>query len=282
MSQKKVSITCYSVKNTRSYQEDRVINIKDENFHIFGVLDGHGGSACSSFCSNYIKEHTENFKGDLVKAVNQMKDAWDTKCMKQLQIEKFPDTKEERDRIFSKPEIKDGYRKNGLDSGTTLNLVVFKQDELSFKIVNIGDSRTIWRIDEQKTIHMTKDHTPHAEFMGNIDGEIKKEKEDSKRVNGVLAVGKAIGDNTEDLMGTITAHPDIYEIQLKKQQTITMIVGTDGLYEDGRANKKEKLEILLMELAKHKEKKKADNLVRFARDEAFSSDNISCVLFRYV
>lgn len=49
-----MSLTQATAKGNRPYQEDRSFTLETPEYLAFGVLDGHGGDHCATFCSQAL------------------------------------------------------------------------------------------------------------------------------------------------------------------------------------------------------------------------------------
>ena len=89
-----------------------------------------------------------------------------------------------------------------------------------------------------------------------------------RRVNGDVATGRGIGDNTEDLMGTLKDDADV--IEQTYEPPLRMVVGTDGLW-DGIPSKEYKHALDILD---------PDQLIKMAKPQ--SADNITAVSVQFV
>jgi serine/threonine protein phosphatase PrpC len=125
---------------------------------------------------------------------------------------------------LSLPKI--GDKRNKYTSGTTalVTLVVGHTVHLLW----IGDSRTVWKVDNNKSVFSTLDHKPNKDDL--INGAFIK----NNRINGVLAVGRAIGDNGRKTRGCLKRTPSYINFEYKKKTEIVM--GSDGVYDKISSN----------------------------------------------
>ena len=114
---------------------------------------------------------------------------------------------------------KDNYNRS--ISGTTLLLCIITSSDIH--ITWLGDSRCIYKTDKH-AFGYTIDHKPNqADFVSNKCFILRG------RLNGILAVGRTIGDNTHELIGCINRKPSQQTIEYDK--CFRVILATDGLYD---------------------------------------------------
>lgn len=233
------------VKCFRFYAESKI------NYaQLYGLFDGHGG-----------QEAAEYTKNNLVKHVRQT-----------LQI--FCNQKISDVGIFNalKLAFVNLNREYKGEGGTTATVAIIIGNNLW--VANLGDSRTLL-INGDEIIQMTEDAKPGVE---KYNRGIRKRhgyvlEYFGKRVGGVLAVARGIGD--KEIMG-ISARPKIVKYPLDELKFGSyLMLACDGLWDvcsskqAGEALIKDKNHYPLSEIAK--------NLVQAAY-QANSWDNISVLL----
>lgn len=194
-----LNITSRLHQGDRMYMEDEIDTKNTDRYLFSGIYDGHGGNQCSKYLRDTLfsvfMQHLKHFKGD-------MKTALFT-TVQQMQ----------KHVIHSVCE----------NSGSTCNIVVIDKHTRQCVILNIGDSRTIVSTNGNQCM-ITRDHIPTRPGEQNMiranGGFIEQ-----GRVNGVLAVSRAIGDR--DLSQYISWKPDIYSPPLKGVNFI--LQSSDGL-----------------------------------------------------
>lgn len=170
---------------------------------IFGVFDGHGGREIALFCEQqYVKtlENLESFKkGNMTKALEEVA----------IELDKQLETKEGQDQVVA---ISKGIQQEQRDKGNTEFSGGDASEEILRKIpekvgctacvvlvtateiyvANVGDSRAV--LSQGLSVYdLSDDHKPENEeeeqriikARGNVD---------NGRVNGELALSRAIGD----------------------------------------------------------------------------------------
>jgi serine/threonine protein phosphatase PrpC len=227
-----MSIQVFKDIGKRKYMEDYYNVISFEDLILVTVCDGHGGHHCSEFVSKEFPARVKELfmlnklarKSFLLKrAVKDIILKWDHKCFGS----KMFSTLKKRDNFFSNID-KEKYNRNGLDSGTTLSACLIDKKAKKIYTVNIGDSRITCNIDDnliQTLDHETKQKLP-TKFKNWIE---------DGRINGELAVGASIGDNSATLSGCVSRICDstiLKYIPLKTQ----IIVASDGFYDEYKAS----------------------------------------------
>lgn len=198
-----------SQKGRRRYMEDTFRAVPmvgdDARRGFFGVFDGHGGRKAADFAAEYLAEFATRGINSLDEVGNVFTEAF-------LNADKqFCETAE----------------KEGLGDGTTAVVAYLRDGKMI--VANVGDSRAVLSRGGLATA-VTEDHKPESER--------EQRRIESKggtvfhlgrwRVEGVLAVTRAIGD--KDLKKCVTAHPDVFEIDLTDQDEL-LIMASDGLWD---------------------------------------------------
>lgn len=205
----KYAVSYWSLIGKRNYQEDRYDcgrgkGLKDSS--LYGVYDGHGGYRASAFCKehmlDYIRSH-ENFKTEPKQAI----------------IEGFHRVNNEFCAMAKQKFLSDG----------STALVVCIHDNHIY-VANTGDCRAIIICHDKSTIAMSLDHKPNRK-----DEEERIKLAGGKvvhwgrwRVQGVLAVSRAIGDI--NLHPYIIADPEILEKPLNIQDAL-VVIASDGVWD---------------------------------------------------
>lgn len=224
-----MTVTTYSIQGRREYQEDRYFSKKiGKNRYVLAVFDGHGGAACSSYClSRFKKMVTKSTQPvDMPNIIGKISRSWDKKCMDFMGLKESDITKEWRSALMHHPKWTE-FAKAGLDSGTTFCSVYITLDKMH--ITTIGDSQVVWKFDNGKT-GFSIAHKPSASSPNvRIKAEIKRP--DIPRINGILAVGRAIGDNGLDMWGSVSRTPTVRIVPLQFKNKFSVLVGTDGVWD---------------------------------------------------
>lgn len=264
-------IQSIQIIGTRDYQEDQYF-IKSIPKHIIvaGIFDGHGGGSCSKWVNKMFQRiilktldtlHKSSYKVLLNKMLGLQKFRTSKNLellLKSLNINNhdfgkitnimkeplplFDKLKKLNDYLYedllkkSLQKISDGWdkisipniqdKRNKYTCGTTalITLVVGH----TVHIIWIGDSRTVWKVDNNKSVYSTKDHKPDKNDL--LEGAFIK----NGRINGVLAVGRAIGDNGMKTKGALKRTPSYISYEYKKNTEIVM--GSDGVYDKLSSN----------------------------------------------
>jgi len=218
---------------------------------LFAVFDGHGGQEVAIFCEKYMPEmlvnHEAYLKGDYKKALEDTFVEIDfrlisdegAKLLKQITI----DLKKEKtgDGTLDKQELEE-LKQTPFGAGCTSCVCLVTPDTIY--CANAGDSRAILATKEGKVIELSHDHKPEN------DDESKRVYDNGGfvqdgRVNGVIAVSRAIGDWEYKTVPTkkvynkfeeakkfqVTCIPDIKKVEIKPDLHDFMIVACDGIWD---------------------------------------------------
>jgi len=202
----------------------------------FAIFDGHGGDRVAAFCvENMFKCFLRRFKAsDKLSDLNDedISDALtETFLEVDAEVAKLPPIL-----VKETPGCLGGPKENLKDIefvGSTASTVFLTGERIIF--ANCGDSRTIL-IKENDVAFCTLDHVPsnpeEVSRIENAGGYVE-----SDRVNGILAVSRAIGDhrfkNNEDLpaeMQMVTAKPDVRVFDRDHEKDQFIIIASDGVF----------------------------------------------------
>lgn len=182
---------------------------KNEIISYFAVFDGHGGNETSKYCELFLHKELEKLINCETKVdINILK-----KCITQA-IENLDKT------IYTEK----------IQSGTTANICLIFNNNLL--CANVGDSRSIL-CRNNNVIPLSFDHKPNNEHEYNriikTNGFVQ-----NQRLNGRLAVSRAIGDNMfKDLdinKSPLISTPEILEFILSKNDKF-IVIACDGLWD---------------------------------------------------
>lgn len=273
MSYVNVSLDWAAEQGKRSYMEDRLCISRPTKETVLAIVcDGHGGDTCAEYTSKRVQEVMHEAKGtlDLKEAIITVADEWKHKCLKKLKAKAMPKTQKERKAIFDKAG--DAFYKNGFTSGTTIVATMLNVYEKTGQVVYVGDSRAVWKDfgHHNPRARGTKDHKPERSSLGPLGGRITENKNDVPRINRDLAVGRAIGDVSKELLGSVTHTPDNYNIQWTGKGPFTMILCTDGVSDVIKKNTD-----IISQTEKHSAQQIVDRSLQLG-----STDNVSCVIIR--
>lgn len=230
-----VTISTDSRRGSRKYMEDVVKLTETRDGRIFLIIcDGHGGRRAADFASKRLVELVQLFKPDewdLHKAIATASQEWDKLCMKKLNIRVFPTSVEKRQEAFAQCN-REVYYGEGWHSGTTVVCVLLDVFQKRGMMANLGDSRGMWKDTgkERSRLRSTRDHVPKKNDLGPLGGDVVQQENDVPRINGDLAVGRALGDNSEDLMGTVLHEPVVREFRWV-DGPLRVVLATDGVWD---------------------------------------------------
>lgn len=216
------------LQGMRSYMEDRILVVPKlpsrEDVAVFGVFDGHGGSQVAQLATELLPEILTACLTRYVEPATAIRE-----CFLQLDEEM---------------RRSQGAALHGFDStGCTANVIVVirRASRLRLFCANSGDSRAVL-CRAGIALELSQDHKPHdprekrrIEAAGGFVAEYEG-RESSSRVDGALAVSRALGDfrfkARPDLppeKQKVIALPDIKEISVGTCDEY-VAVGSDGVF----------------------------------------------------
>ncbi|KAI3742624.1 hypothetical protein L1987_60313 [Smallanthus sonchifolius] len=243
-----------SLQGHRKYQEDRVscnlgIHIpligkdatNEAKVDLLAVFDGHGGIEASEMATQHLLDYflvhvsARAFKKasnldnhhDLITSTQRSRGvllAIDDKYLHDILKEALFGAIREIDRKFSMEAYKKGY-----SAGSTASVVLLLNNE-ELLVGNVGDSRVILCAGYAE--QLTHDHHPdrdderaRIEVAGGfvLDWDVP-------RVNGILAVSRAIGDVSLKRYGVI-AEPEMVNWRNITAKDRYLVVASDGVFE---------------------------------------------------
>lgn len=193
------------LQGKRPHMEDRarIIDNFHGNYSLFVLCDGHGGDFVADFCVRHIasilKKHLDSgldMKSSLTK------------------------TNSDLDDLVSEQE--------SYMTGTTCIVILKSSDHVW--VSNCGDSRAIMN-SGLRVIDLSKDHKPIGNEQVRIEalgGHIQSMNGDVPRVNGELALTRAIGDKR--LRPYVIPTPDVSQFKFSNDNKF-IIMATDGLWD---------------------------------------------------
>jgi len=200
------------MKGRRPDQQDAITVVRNfrgrPNESFFGLYDGHGGTVTSEVVATYL--HVA-----FIDALNNYEqryapeEAFDA-------VDVFVNCFE----IFQSALTSQGIR-----DGSAVNIVYLKDDVLY--VANAGDSRSVLSRDHQ-FLSLSEDHKPYHQDERDRIEESGGFVTESKRVNGVLALSRALGDC--DLHPPLSCKPDVKMVRLTDMDEY-IIMGCDGLWD---------------------------------------------------
>ena len=186
--------------------------MEDEHFstangRLVAVMDGHGGSAVS----RYARRH-------LMPYILDQKPTTFEEC-KQAILQAIHTINTEVQRVS-----------HWSFQGSTLVAALIMPPHLL--VINIGDSRAVRCQSSGRPDPLTIDHKPHVhserEYIHSQGGSITQSALHLWRINGNLAVSRALGDKSE--LPYIRATPDVFCNKLDATDEF-IILATDGLWD---------------------------------------------------
>lgn len=204
-----------------SKEMDNLVTSSFGHLAMYGVFDGHGGSAVAKFCG-------QNLASILKQQVLESKPhEIDAKCL----INAIKDTFLIADqRILTEESMQNDH------SGCTSTCILISKDTNTIICANAGDSRTVLaKSGIAKALSF--DHKPNLlnekSRIITADGFVEMD-----RVNGNLALSRAIGDfefkSNNKLPAeeqAVTAEPDILTQRIDYSANDFVLLGCDGIWE---------------------------------------------------
>lgn len=196
-----------------------------QDWSFFAVFDGHAGANVSKYCAENLHEFitkSENFR----KAVEDRSSSLDLKQLEQGIIDGFLELDEAMRKL---PNWCNGEDKSG---STAVVLLVTPE---YFIFANCGDSRGIL-CHNGEVLYNTVDHKPsHTNEKDRIEkagGSVM-----IQRINGALAVSRALGDfeykldlNLDPKCQLVSPEPEIY-FQSRSENDEFVVLACDGVWD---------------------------------------------------
>ena len=297
-----------SMQGWRDTMEDSVIAETclgpDQNTHIFGVFDGHGGREISNFITNhFVEEFLKNpnyMKGDIKACLKETFINLDNKlnslsAMREMTKDhksflKEYNLKEELNLSYAKDLNGNFYIEDlGYEKGSTGLICVIHDGIIYF--ANAGDSRGILIRKDKKFLVLTNDHKPIS-----ITEKQRIKKAGCKiiegRVNGQLDLSRGFGDfrfklrkDLKPEQQAITVCPEIKMIN-RDSKDLFIILACDGVW-DCVSN--EKISQFFYEKVIDDRDKNLSNIIadlfnRIVADSPLKekgTDNMTCILLQF-
>ncbi|KAK9069007.1 hypothetical protein SSX86_013123 [Deinandra increscens subsp. villosa] len=244
-----------TLQGHRKYQEDRVScnlgirlpltgkdTLKEAKVDLLAVFDGHGGIEASEMASQHLLDYflVHVIAGALKEASNLDNHhdlitskqcshgdllAIDDKSLHNILKEALLGAIRDIDRKFSVASLKKHY-----SAGSTASVVLLLNDK-ELLVGNVGDSRVILCTTGYAE-QLTHDHHPdRADERARIEGAGGFVLNwDVPRVNGILAVSRAIGDVSLKRYGVI-AEPEMVSWRNMTANDRYLVVASDGVFE---------------------------------------------------
>ncbi|ORZ11515.1 phosphatase 2C-like domain-containing protein [Absidia repens] len=187
---------------------------RDTNASFFAVFDGHGGDSVAKYCGDHLHERIFQSK--------PFKDQRYRDALRWGNLVVDEDLRQD-------PSLRED------TAGCTAVAALITKDNVLY-VSNAGDSRAVISTRTGKAIPLSKDHKPNDPLetarIKNAGGYVE-----FKRVNGSLALSRAIGDfgfktNTQlsPEKQAVTSDPDITEHELTDLDEF-MVLACDGIWD---------------------------------------------------
>lgn len=226
----------------------------------YAVFDGHSGTETSKYSELYLHSN-------ILTNINKL-----------LKSDKINNNIIKQGITTGILEMDDLIFKSKIPSGTTANICILAGQTLF--TANVGDSRSVLCRDG-KALALSYDHKPNLpkEFkrITSHNGFVK-----SNRVNGRLAVSRAIGDNhfkhEDKTKSPLTAQPDISVYKINKHDEF-IVLACDGLW-DVLTNQEAVNYIKARIDTKMDLQQISKDIVSHAINDKGSSDNVTCLIIK--
>ncbi len=195
------------LQGKRPYMEDFYTTHRHRQLTLITLCDGHGGDKCAEHISRQLPR---NFMDAYDRAGGRA-----SLEIVQIMVRALQHTSDRWDR--------DNPSEN---SGTTLVFTVV--EGVRVHVLNVGDSRALLRTRNGKLMAVTRDHKPTPT---DTNCPVIRDSFGTPRVNGYLAVGRAIGDNGPQLKGCISRTPDTYTWDVSGDNKYEIVMATDGVWD---------------------------------------------------
>jgi protein phosphatase 1L len=201
-------------------------NINRTGVSIFGVFDGHGGMKAAEFCKGKLFEDIEKKIVEVKEFANRLSDevAENRIDGETSELAKFVNGTEVNyakiltsEILMADHKLVEELRTNLDVDGSTAVIAVLDGSKLT--VANVGDSRGLMCNSHGTAIPLSFDHKP--------DGEVEKARIEKAggfvtkwgvwRVNGILAVSRALGDYYLK-PNLVIANPEVMEFDLEHHQ----------------------------------------------------------------
>ena len=205
---------CAYTCGRRGAMEDDHAEMSAPLADMFGVFDGHGGARCSAFCRDKLL-------GMVVS---------DGRKFKRNPGKSLRDAFVRADKIF----CREARKAKHTDGTTATVLCIPKQKGGRYYVSNTGDSRTVLIKKDGSGVPLSDMHSPAlASERARIEkqgGRVEFDTIDKIfRVDGVLAVSRAIGDFY--VKPYVTGEPDVKDFVLSADDEC-VVLASDGLWDD--------------------------------------------------
>jgi serine/threonine protein phosphatase PrpC len=275
-----------SAKGRRKEMEDveETAECPSSKWLIFSVMDGHGGNAVVKYLKKILAPRVltalklaslSNAQSISPKLPNPysipISPSYLRQCLKLLILS--IDCELER-------ELKTDVERQ---SGSTLVMLCYQPLTRQFATVNVGDSRCVINFTNQ--LIETKDHKPEDIDEKNrviAAGSFVK----NKRVGGILALSRALGDFSlkscqhikfDPVNGAVNSLPDVQIGFLNPSVPTTIVLACDGVWDV--MSSRAAIELAEASLKNPSIKNPAEHMVNTAYQKQ-STDNLTCLIIK--
>jgi len=258
-------------RGKRPYMEDRhIIELKlptFSDFSLFGIFDGHGGPHAAESLKQLIVPTIETHihKGKLLGISNIDERGQAMKVVLHNSIL-------EVDSLFCTINMN-----NSKGGSTAIIALVWAGQQPILALANVGDCRGLLIKSDGKFDRLSVDHKPdlpsERERIECLGGRVIQQMNSVSRVEGILAVSRAIGDFA--LKPYVIPDPDISLTILEPHHHI-IVMASDGIWD--MMQNKDCVQQVKLNLAKLKSPQKAATEVVKVVAKQGGIDNMTCMV----
>jgi len=266
----------YQLQGKRPYMEDRYVAFYINDWDIYGVFDGHGGSSISV----WLKENIIKALWPILSPRTKIPHSIMMRLLKKaiFDIDEY---------LFNKSVLL--ANSFGFYEGSTLILLLYNRIQKHIYMVNVGDSSACI-FNTEYVLCVSKEHYPNEdEEIVRIknNGHYIEHVKGNYRIDGSLAISRAIGDfylkinDEKKYMGvdaTVSPEPDIKFINISDEnQSIYAFVCSDGITE--AFTKMNIVGEIIQHVKKNNFKESCTNIVNKAM--TISTDNLTLLAIKF-
>uniref|UniRef100_A0AC34GBE1 PPM-type phosphatase domain-containing protein n=1 Tax=Panagrolaimus sp. ES5 TaxID=591445 RepID=A0AC34GBE1_9BILA len=208
----------------RDHMDDRMHCLIDpkNDLSIFSIFDGHGGDSVADYLESKYSSHIFEKVSTNITVTDE------EKYLKNIEEEITKCIHEVDEKIIEMDTAR-------IYTGSTLCSAVIQNNKY-LTIANVGDSRAIACDFQGNCVTLTRDHKPSDEKekkrIEEAGGVVTQDGEDCERVQGILAMTRAMGDASLKARKYLIVDPDVTTYDLTKDKFRYIIIASDGLFDE--------------------------------------------------
>lgn len=264
--------------------------LKESGWFVGAVCDGHGGTEivsriskneckCLPMLIKKLNEETKKYHKRFQTACSLKECILPIPLLKKIIIESI---------FLIDRGFYDEYKKKPHNAGSTLVLLMINVYSRQFAFATIGDSRCVWSVNSK--IFSTSDHKPDLPSEKKRIEEAGFKVSKDNRVDGILAMSRALGDfslkknktknlSYDPITGPVSIVPDLFfgRLSLQDASQSVFILACDGVWDV--LNASEAVEVVKKSLHQKKESDPAQDLVRLSLLKK-TTDNVTAFVVK--